>query len=732
MAEKDLIRDQRKVKKPAGAPMQVVVQKIEVNKRFHRTEQDIPNWRRAIQNAESQIPRRNLLYNLYADVELDGHVEAVWSKRQDAVTDANWKFVDEEGKDIDEINDLIDSVGFDELLREIINSKSWGYTILEPVFWKDAEDGWEMDAGLIPRLFYRPEIGRVAYDIVGDNGIDIREGIYTKTLMEVGNVTDLGLYMKAAPYQVLKRGGLGDYAAFIQTFGNPLIDAVWDGYDEKQRQQLNDALLTMGAGGTLVRPKGTEVDMKENRAKDTGDAHGSFLRFLNSEISKALLGTTETTESSQSSGYAQSKTHEGEDTKKHDTDITYVRKVLNSRFKKILRAHGFNTANGRFIVQGEDQELTKQESFEIHKGLINEMGLPVDDDFLYEFYGLPKPDNYNALKEEQAKAKNEQAKKENAQEPEKGKGTEPGKEPEPKTEEAEVTLTDKSIWQKLFEPLRNFFAKAPVPKTTGTGAGSSPHTINLTQEQDIDDDALIKRVWDAQGSASEDVELYQRTAQILEEGFLSGWKTGDVVQLADGIPLGVDYGADDPTILATFLDSIFKFSAGKTAALLERLNELFRESSSFEEFYQMAKSETDLFNKAYLETEYTTAVLTGEAASTYKRLKGQADIFPYWMYRSAGDDLVRPAHRLLEGMVLRNDHSAWKSIYPPNGWRCRCYIVPRMENEVSKEQLARGEKMAKAYLESPAFERERKAGWAANRIGEGFVFSKEQQYGNEE
>jgi hypothetical protein len=53
-----------------------------------------------------------------------------------------------------------------------------------------------------------------------------------------------------------------------------------------------------------------------------------------------------------------------------------------------------------------------------------------------------------------------------------------------------------------------------------------------------------------------------------------------------------------------------------------------------------------------------------------------------------------------------------------------------MAHEVSEEQLKRGEATAKAYMASPAYAKEKRAGWAADRMNGGFVFGKDQQYGN--
>lgn len=726
MAKSDLLKKKTKVKKPAGAPPSIINNKIEIRP-YHRTEQDIPKWRQAIQSAESQIPRRNLLYNLYADVDLDGHVEAVTGKRRDPIKAANWQFVDKKGVPVDEINDVIDTIGFDDLLDEIINSRFWGYSILEPKFWKDASEKWQMDAGLIPRLNYRPENGIVAFDTTGEDGINIREGIYAKTIMEVGKVKDLGLYMKAAPYAVLKRGGLGDYAAFIQTFGNPLIDAMWNGFDEKQRLQLNQALNEMGASGVIIRPDGTTIDIKENNVNATGDAHGNFLRFLNAEISKALLGSTETTESSKSSGYAQAETHQDQDDLKHMNDLTYTRKVLNSRFIRILQTYGFDTKGGEFKIEGEEQELTKKESFEIHKGIVKEMGVPVDDDFWYDTYGMPKPKNYEQMK----KAKKENQDSENTP-PSKGgndKKPKPTEEPskkDPDDEEAEeVKLTEQSWWIKLY---RRFFVEAPVKEAGADLTCGHHHTIKLADDTRFDDDALIQRVWDSKGKLTFDDALFFHTADVLTKGFKEGWDKEDTVKLSESP--GFIYGFDDPTLLAAFEQNLFRFTGAKTLAEVQQLNQLFQQATSFEDFYQQAKKQTEVFNVNWLETEYNTAVLTGEASATYNRLIKQAELFPYWEYKTAGDDHVRHTHRLLEGLILPANDPRWKKIFPPNGWNCRCYIVPRMKHEFDESQLKAMRQRADNYIQSTQFSKEEAQGWGVNRAEAGEVFTANQQYVN--
>ena len=712
----------KKVKQPAGAPTPIVIQNVEVRP-VNRTTQDIPNWRRAVESAEARNPRRSLLYDLYADVVQDAHVIAVMGKRVDACTTANWQFVNKDGEAIDEINELIDSIGFDEIVEEIINAKFWGYSILEPAFYKDTSEKWEVAANLLPRLNYRPETGIVAYDYTSMDGINIREGIYAKTVMEVGKITDLGLLVSAAQYAILKRGGLGDYAMYVQVFGRPIIDATWDGFDEAQKVKLQSA-LDIGAGGVIIRPDGTTINILESKGTNT-TIHPDFLKFLNKEISKGLLGTTETVESSDSTGYSQSKTHSDQDNNKHESDISYVRKILNSRFIKILEAHGFNTEGGSFIIQGEETKLTTKESYEMVKSMVTELDLPVDDDYFYETFGIPKPDNYNQLKKESAEAKAansaEGVKKEEppTKEPKaKSKEQKAKKEPTNKkenVEEKEVKLFFKKLYKKLFQT-------APA-ETTGAHCGHN--LVKLSLENSFNNEALIKRMYDAGGKATFDLELFKHTVKSLLKGFKKGW---DKDFIALEFAPSFQYGVDDPAMLTAFEQNIFRFAGVKTLAEAQLLNELFRKAKSFKEFQEMAQAHVKVYNKDWLETEYNTAILTGESAATYHRLMAQVDIFPYWQYTTAGDEHVRHSHKILQNVILPANDPRWAKLFPPNGWNCRCYILPRLPHEFNESKLAADRAKVDSYLKSPAFAKEQAQGWGVNRGEIGEIFTANQQY----
>ena len=109
--------------------------------------------------------------------------------------------------------------------------------------------------------------------------------------------------------------------------------------------------------------------------------------------------------------------------------------------------------------------------------------------------------------------------------------------------------------------------------------------------------------------------------------------------------IGVVYGVRDDALQTAMEINLFQFSAAKTLAELQELNRLFRESSNFADFEREARKICTAFNRDWQRTEYDTALLTAEAASTYRRLMGKTKLFPYWEYRRSCASVSSPARR---------------------------------------------------------------------------------------
>lgn len=240
------------------------------------------------------------------------------------------------------------------------------------------------------------------------------------------------------------------------------------------------------------------------------------------------------------------------------------------------------------------------------------------------------------------------------------------------------------------------------------------------QDSDTLEERLMGRV--AASQPAFDTELFR----FLSEDLLKAVQPeADSIGNAD---IGVVYGVRDDALQTAMEINLFQFSAAKTLAELQELNRLFRESSNFADFEREARKICTAFNRDWQRTEYDTALLTAEAASTYRRLMGKTKLFPYWEYRTVGDDRVRPSHRQLEGIVLPYNDARWKKIFPPNDWRCRCRVVPRMAHEVKKETVEASQQRVDKFFGTATWKKAAAQGWGVNRALTGEVFTQNQFY----
>ncbi len=84
---------------------------------IHRGVNDIGSWRSALRLAD--LGNRTKLYDLFTDLLIDGYLSDAIDKRIDAVTDADLAFTID-GKQVDEMDALMDTPEFESLLREIM------------------------------------------------------------------------------------------------------------------------------------------------------------------------------------------------------------------------------------------------------------------------------------------------------------------------------------------------------------------------------------------------------------------------------------------------------------------------------------------------------------------------------------------------------------------------------------------------------------------------------------
>lgn len=358
-----------------------------------RTLLDIEKWRNAHISAESINGSRVTLYDLYDDVLKDGFLKRLVAKRVLAVTKNRLRYVGADGKEIEEVNELLNLGEFRKLRRRIQLAKAWGISVIEIM---------PVEAGIkifdVPKKHIVPEEGKVVFEQYGHDGIEYRKAPASNFIIEVGEWNDLGYLLESCAYVIYKRGNIADWANYAQIFGMPFREARYDGFNEQVRMQLENALDKAGSAAYAVLPKEAELTFHEMKGTaGSTELYDSLRKAMNEELSVHILGATETTTSSSSSGYAQSETHLKTVNELSDDDKADELSILNEKVRPLFIRLGL-FPDGKFAYDEPVQPEVATKLIDMAVKLKN-AGVPVADDHFYEISGIPKPENYEELKQ---------------------------------------------------------------------------------------------------------------------------------------------------------------------------------------------------------------------------------------------------------------------------------------------------------------------------------------------
>lgn len=586
-----------------------------------RSSQDIANWRTAMQQAEGHSQQRKTLFDLYEDILLDGYLTGVTDRRVQQITNADLVFTLPDGKPIDEINSLVGTSYFEDLLTEIMNAKFWGHSLIE-LLWTphNSTSKYSPKTVLIPRKNVKPRWGIVTKEEFGLEGTEYRKPPFSHQIIEVGGNEDLGLFLKVAQYVIYKRGDFGDWAEFASIFGIPFRHATYN--NEATRKALEDGLEKAGPAGYLVSQEGTQIEFKQGNPSGNGEGVFRFLRqACNEEIAYTILGNTMTSMESRNSGYAQSKTHADAESELIKADRRFVLRVLNEQLIPYLEKMGYPVKDGKWKFQDEESlSLTERINIDIQLSELIDIG----EDYWYEKYGIPKPKK---------------------QQKEKDPPKDPGKK-----------KTDKEV------KLSAFYGYHENDCTCGNCITLSTDTeFRFTPISSNTEKAILAAIRKGNFEINDALhrQYYQRIRKAAQLGFarsLSKAKDWNDFVLQQGI-----------------LQNISEFAIAKQYSLIEELKTAYQVNPK--NFDRVAKATLKRYHRQYFETELGTISAAANSASQWEDFQNNIGLYPNLKFSTVGDSRVRDTHRLLDGAVYPVNDPFWDSHTPPLDWRCRCILL---------------------------------------------------------
>ena len=644
---------------------------------------DVGEWRSALRSADLGTVR--YLYNLYDDILIDGILADAIDKRVQAVINSHVTFIDKNEEEVSEICDIINSSAGETMLRCIMSQRFFGRAGFEISF----ANGFLCEE--IKPKYINLQQKTILLNDLGDKSISY-DG--NTQILVLGKPFDYGLLLKTAPLAIYKRGGFGDYAQWIELFGMPQRIGKYNTYDPDSRKLLEQAFKTAGSAPYLIVPKESEIETHVV-SKGSGTSYDEFRKACNEEMLISILGQTLTTTQGERGARSLGEVHKDVENSKHDGDLRFVEHILNEYVRPMLEARGFDLKGGRFRFPENSDPMTVSDLATLSK-LIE-----IPATFVHKKYGIPMPKDGEKIARAQTKEVIEV-----------NNDKQPTNNPPKKTKEVQVHDE-----QGFFRRTWNFFVGAPQ-------VGAKDGIVLTMKDAKTLDERVIARTPHSKGF---NTELFEYFSNDLISAFRKGWES---TIMADTTTISLEYSIQDDALKTAMEMNLYRFSAAKTLAEIQELNQIFRESSSYSEFEKRAKLVCAKFNKQWQRTEYDTALLSAQSASNYQRLFNKRKLYPYWQYRTIHDGRVRPSHRLLDSVVLPAEDPLWDKIFPPNGWNCRCRVKPLLAGEYDREKKAEMHQKVKEFLKADDWSNAEVDGWAINRAKLGLVFTENQNYVN--
>lgn len=252
--------------------------------------------------------------------ERDPHYRSVLSVRKGTVASLEPIIsIKSEDKKLEEIAEdlrkIVDTPEFGNLLFDLVDGLAKGYSVVE-IIWESTNSKWTPKSYIWrdPRFFKKDALGQTLR--LRDN--DIQDGIELSPYKFIQFVPKLksglalrgGLALLASWSYVFKSYTLRDWLAFTEAYGMPLrLGKYGTGVSDEDKKVLLKAVSSIGSDMGAIIPESMQIEFIQGANAATGESIFKTLAdWLDSQLSKAVLGQTMTTDNG--SSRLQSETHD--------------------------------------------------------------------------------------------------------------------------------------------------------------------------------------------------------------------------------------------------------------------------------------------------------------------------------------------------------------------------------------------------------------------------------------
>lgn len=657
---------------PAGAAAIIITQP-------KRGGLDVGDYMKVVKAAENPIrPNRTGYLDMCDEVLTDAHLYAVIQKWKAAILNSPIEFT-RDGVVDERIGEQIRSPWFLNFCSDALDRELFGNTLVQ----LRREDDW-LNYDMIPRKHYDP-VRRIILqkqtDSDGDSFDDFAD------LVLLGDPRDLGLLAKAALYVIYKRNAMSDFAQFVELYGHPLKEGTYDAWDAEMRKKLTDDLYNAGGSSVFVHPNGTTVNLHDTTSKGaTGELYKGFMSFCNDEISKLILGNTLTTEAGDIGTQALGTVHQAGEDRITRMSRTKLLNVLNYELTDVFTNLGFNTAGGEFtFASPQNKDLSARIQIDLQ---LQAMGLKIPEEYLYETYGIPKPDTGDEVVEKHQEPEKQENPEDSKKEPEPTPGKNPEEEKKGKSSQEVVDEKEERKERRTFKNwIAGLFVRSPRPADF-RGKMNGLYRFAAKEVEDgfsFDQEALKTAL----------IRIYEKdfnpVTEVEKNLFNAVWDT---------LNLATDQGFSNPKPTDRhfeFCNAVKRNNAVFSAFKVHRMQneiaaQLLDSGGNLKSFSQFKRDTADLVDhhtEAWLQTEYNTAVTRAHQAADWQQFLQEKDILPNLKWLPSTSITPGLDHMVFWNRIWSIDDPFLEEHRPGDRWGCKCSLTSTDEPVTNNAGLSR-------------------------------------------
>ncbi|MDL2320761.1 DUF935 domain-containing protein [Desulfosarcina sp. OttesenSCG-928-B08] len=240
--------------------------------------------------------------------EKDGHLFSQLQTRKLAVQGLEWKVEPaDESKKAREMADACDAMlggltDLDDNILDMLDAIAKGYSVMELIW--DASAGQAEIVGMEwihPKkiTFLNQMTPRVITEASPVEGEDLRpfKFVYHRYKARSGYDTRAGILRVCAWMYLFKNYDVKDWVGFTEVFGKPMRLGKYDaGASQQDKDTLETAVRLLGSDAAGIISKSTEIEFIQAKLSGTVDVFSSLAEFCDSQMSKAILGQTLTSD----------------------------------------------------------------------------------------------------------------------------------------------------------------------------------------------------------------------------------------------------------------------------------------------------------------------------------------------------------------------------------------------------------------------------------------------------